>query len=98
MKRVLRYSAAGFLIALAYLGWIALTRYNANQEFEREAAQSETARYKKLVPASTELKITQFYTSRQEAARGVGEARHIAGRIGATSARNHEDRARRAKA
>jgi hypothetical protein len=70
MKRVLRYGAAGFLIALAYLGWIALTRYNANQEFEREAAQSETARYKKLVPASTELKITQFYTSKQEAARG----------------------------
>jgi len=70
MKKVLRYSAAGFLIALAYLGWIWLTRYNANREYERQAAQSETARYKKLVPASTELQITQFYASKQEAAKG----------------------------
>lgn len=70
MKRLLRYGAAGFLIALAYLGWIALTRYDANRKFEREAAESETARYKKLVPASTELKITQFYASKREAARG----------------------------
>jgi hypothetical protein len=70
VKRALRYSAAGFLIALAYLGWIWLTRHNANQEYERQAAQSETERYKKLVPAGTELKITQFYASKQEAARG----------------------------
>jgi hypothetical protein len=70
VKRVLRYSAVGFVIALAYLGWIALTRHDANREFERRAAESETARYKKLVPASTELKITQFYASKQEAARG----------------------------
>ena len=70
MKKVLRYSAVGFLIALAYLGWIWLTRYNANREYERAAAQSETERYKKLVPAGTELKITQFYASKQEADRG----------------------------
>lgn len=70
MKKALRYSAVGFLIAVAYVGWIALTRYNANQKYERESAQSETERYKKLVPAGTELKITQFYASKPDAARG----------------------------
>ena len=70
MTKVLRYGGAGLLIALAYLGWVLLTRHNANQEYERQAAQSETERYKKLVPAGTELKITQFYASKQEAASG----------------------------
>ena len=70
MKKVLRYGGAGFLIALAYLGWVMLQRHNANQEYERAAAESETARYKKLVPANTELKITQFYASKQVAASG----------------------------
>ncbi len=70
MKKVLRYGGAGFLIALAYLGWVLLQRHNADQEYQRQAAESETARYKKLVPAGTELKITQFYASKQEAARG----------------------------
>ncbi len=70
MKIVLRSSVAGLLIALAYLAWVGLTRYNADRQFQREAAESETARYKKLVPAGTELKITQFYASKQEAARG----------------------------
>ena len=70
MKTVLLYSAAGFLIALAYLAWVGLTRYSANRKFEQEAEESETARYRKLVPAGTALKITQFYASKQEAARG----------------------------
>ena len=70
MKTVLRFGGAGLLIALAYLAWVGLTRYSANREFQRETAESEAARYKQLVPASTELKITQFYASKPEAARG----------------------------
>ena len=70
MKKLLRYGGVGFLIALAYLGWILLERRNANREYERQAAESESARYKKLVPATTELNITQFYASKRDAARG----------------------------
>ncbi len=70
MKAVLRYSAAGLLLALAYLAWVGLTRYYGNRKFEREAEESEAARYKKLVPAGTAVRITQFYASKQEAARG----------------------------
>jgi len=70
VKTVLRYSGVVLLIALAYLAWVGLTRHNANREFERAAEESEAARYRKLVPSGTELKITQFYASKQEAARG----------------------------
>jgi hypothetical protein len=70
MKKVLRYSAAGFLIALAYVGWIWFTRRSASQEFDRRLEERDAAKYKQLAPADTTLRITQFYASKQDATRG----------------------------
>ncbi len=70
MKKVLRYSVAGLVVALAYLGWIAWSRHSANRDMERQSQEREAAKYKELVPADTTLKITQFYAAQQEARPG----------------------------
>lgn len=70
MKTILRSAAVGLLIGLAYLAWVAVSRHNADVEFQRQAAENERARYRRPVPAGTALKITQFYASAQETAPG----------------------------
>jgi hypothetical protein len=70
VKTVLRSAAVGLLLALAYLAWVGLTRYYGNRKIERESAESEAAMYRRMVPAGTALKITQFYASKPEIARG----------------------------
>ncbi len=70
MKLILRSTLVGLAIALSYLAWVGFSRYNADRQARHEAVESERERYRKLVPQTTELKITQFYASRQETARG----------------------------
>jgi hypothetical protein len=69
-KAVLQSTVVGLAIALAYLAWVGISRRNANREVVREMQEREAAKYKQIVPAGTALKITQFYASQKEVARG----------------------------
>lgn len=70
MKIIARSTLVGLLIALSYLAWVVINRRNANRSYQSQGQESEAERYKKLVPATTELKITQFYASKQAVSPG----------------------------
>lgn len=63
MRTTLRYAGiAGMILALAYLGWVRLTRSVGNRAMQRAAEARRAAKYK-AVPAGggTDVRITQFY-------------------------------------
>jgi hypothetical protein len=71
MKRIVFSAAGAAALALAYLAGVAVTRYNANREWERARNAQAAAKYAAPVEtAGTGVRILQFYASSGEVTKG----------------------------
>ena len=68
MRQVVRYMFVAIGIALAYLAWTLVDRYNSNREFERALER----KHQPVAPPDfgSEVKILQFYASPMVLAKG----------------------------
>ena len=65
LRRLLPYTTAALIVALLYVGWTFLSRWNENREIERAAEARKAAANTKIVEmyGSGNLKILNFYAS-----------------------------------
>jgi hypothetical protein len=73
IRKLLPYTTALFILAVLYVVWVFVSRWNESRQFEREAAARQAKAGQELteIYAGGQLKILNFYVTPGTIARGA---------------------------